>query len=90
MAMRGKSNGEQRFSIYVLGVGLNIEARKGFLSGNWRRSYLTYSVCVYALSRLTLCDPIDSSLPGSSVNGIFQVRTLDGLNQSISIFEFLL
>ena len=25
----------------------------------------------------TLCDPIDSSLPGSSVHGIFQVRVLE-------------
>ena len=46
--------------------------------------------CAYALSRLTLCDPIDSSLPDSSVSGIFRVRILDGLNQSISVSEFLL
>jgi len=26
---------------------------------------------------LTLCDPIDSSLPGSSVHGIFQARVLE-------------
>ena len=25
----------------------------------------------------TLCDPIDSSLPGSSVHGIFQARVLE-------------
>ena len=28
-------------------------------------------------SCLTLCDPIDSSLPGSSVRGIFQARVLE-------------
>ena len=28
-------------------------------------------------SCLTLCDPIDSSLPGSSVHGIFQARALE-------------
>ena len=28
-------------------------------------------------SCLTLCDPIDSSLPGSSVPGILQARTLE-------------
>ena len=28
-------------------------------------------------SCLTLCDPIDSSLPGSSVHGIFQARVLE-------------
>ena len=26
---------------------------------------------------LTLCDPMDCSLPGSSVHGIFQTRTLE-------------
>ena len=25
----------------------------------------------------TLCDPVDCSLPGSSVHGIFQARTLE-------------
>ena len=27
----------------------------------------------------TLCDPMDCSLPGSSVHGIFQARVLDGV-----------
>ena len=30
-----------------------------------------------AQSRLTLCDPMDCSLPGSSIHGIFQVRVLE-------------
>ena len=30
-----------------------------------------------AQSRLTLCHPMDSSLPGSSVHGIFQARVLE-------------
>ena len=30
-----------------------------------------------AQSCLTLCDPMDCSLPGSSVHGIFQARTLE-------------
>ena len=30
-----------------------------------------------AQSCLTLCDPIDSSLPDSSVHGIFQARVLE-------------
>ena len=29
----------------------------------------------------TLCDPVDCSLAGSSVHGIFQARTLDGLSR---------
>ena len=35
-------------------------------------------VCVLVVqSCLTLCDPMDCSLPGSSVYGIFQARILD-------------
>ena len=34
---------------------------------------------------LTLCDPTDGSLPGSSVHGIFQVRMLEWLALSISM-----
>ena len=34
-------------------------------------------VCVYAWSCLTLCDPMDGSLPGSSGHGIFQARILE-------------
>ena len=32
----------------------------------------------------TLCDPMDCSLPGSSVHGIFQVRILEWAAISIS------
>ena len=35
-------------------------------------------------SCLTLCDPIDSSLPGSSVHGIFQGRVLEWVAIPIS------
>ena len=35
-------------------------------------------------SCLTLCDPIDSSLPGSSVPGILQGRTLEWVAISFS------
>ena len=40
--------------------------------------YLTcqYIWCVSAQSCLTLCNPTDCSLPGSSVHGIFQARIL--------------
>ena len=34
-------------------------------------------VCVCAQSCLTLCDPMDCSLPGSSVHGILQARILE-------------
>ena len=33
--------------------------------------------CSVAQSCLTLCDPLDYSLPGSSVHGILQARVLE-------------
>ena len=44
-------------------------------------------VCVCALvaqSYLTLCDPMDCSLPGSSIRGIFQARILEWIDISFS------
>ena len=37
-----------------------------------------------AQSCLTLCDPMDCSLPGSSVHGIFQARILEWVAMSFS------
>ena len=39
-------------------------------------SYGAVVLCLVAHSCLTLCDPMDYSLPGSTVCGIFQARTL--------------
>ena len=36
-------------------------------------------LCMHIQSCLNLCDPIDCSLPGFSVHGIFQVRYWSGL-----------
>ena len=41
-------------------------------------------VCVQLLSRVQLCNPINCSLPGSSVRGIFQARKLEGVAISFS------
>ena len=38
---------------------------------------LASDLCMYVSSVLTLCDPMDCSLPGSSVHGIFQARILE-------------
>ena len=41
--------------------------------------------CVLShFSRVRLCDPIDCSLPGSSVHGIFQARVLEWVAISFS------
>ena len=41
-------------------------------------------LCVHAQSCPTLCDPINCSLPGSSVHGIFQAKILEQLATSYS------
>ena len=49
-------------------------------SDTTERLHLTLThmyVCVHAQSCLILCDPMDWSLPGSSVHGIFQTRRLE-------------
>ena len=43
------------------------------------------SVCLYWIKIFTLCDPMDCSLPGSSVHGIFQARILGWIG--ISFFR---
>ena len=39
---------------------------------------------MFAQSRPTLCDPVDCSLPGSSVHGIFQARILERVSLHVS------
>ena len=48
-----------------------------------RNKYLKVKVLVVQLC-LTLCDPMDCSLPGSSVHGILQARILEWLAISYS------
>ena len=52
----------------------------------WGRSV---SACVHAQSCLTLCNPMDCSLPGSSVHGILQARLLEWVAISFSRGIFL-
>ena len=47
-----------------------------FLNQIYGHRFFSYCACVCAQSCPTLCDPMDCSLPGSSVHGISQVRTL--------------
>ena len=44
----------------------------------------THSSCLIAKLCLTLCDPKDCSLPGSSVHEIFQARILEWIAISFS------
>ena len=43
-----------------------------------------------AQSCLTLCNPMDCSLPGSSIHGIFQARVLEWVTISLSKQALLL
>ena len=53
----------------------------GFSRGHVRVKLLVVPLC------LTLCDPMDCSLPGSSVHGILQARILSGLPQETTQME---
>ena len=45
---------------------------------SWQNSgVLCCMLCLVAHSRPALCDPMDCSLPGSSIHGIFQARVLE-------------
>ena len=44
----------------------------------WNSAVMSFSMLLLSrFSRVRLCDPIDSSLPGSSVPGILQARILE-------------
>ena len=43
----------------------------------WYTLWLYTYACEVAQSCPTLCDPMDCSLPGSSIHGVFQARVLE-------------
>ena len=50
----------------------------------WQQSNYLMKWSEVAQSCPTLCDPMDCSLPGSSVHGIFQARVLEWIAISFS------
>ena len=66
-----------------VGLKLNIQKTNSMASGpitSWqidRKTMKTVQFSSVAQSCLTLCDPVDCSLPGSSIYGIFQARVLE-------------
>ena len=54
------------------------------VSIHWSFLHLFESESVVVKSGPTLCDPMDCSLPGSSVQGIFQARILEWVAISFS------
>ena len=61
-----------------------------FLGLNQFMPFVFYNYAAAAKSLqscLTLCDPIDSSPPGSSIHGILQARILEWVAISFSIYS---
>ena len=56
--------------MYLLGGGINY-VYFIFPEVQVRKDFLKLVLCLCAQSRPTLCDPMEYSLPGSSVHGIF-------------------
>ena len=73
--MRGKGSGE----VKMFGSSLTQNTSKGI--GQARERVV---VCAHAQSCPTLWNPMDWSLPGSSVHGIFQARILECVAISFS------
>ena len=51
---------------------------------HWIRSYAQHCCCLGAESCLTLCNPMNCSIPGSSLHRISQGRTLEWVAISFS------
>ena len=71
MANRWGSNGNSE-RLYFLGLYFSCPK-----SWTWLSDWTGGHVVVQSLSQVWLCDPIDCSLPGSSVHGISQARILE-------------
>ena len=75
--------GETRSWIRFLQAGRERVKDKGW--GSRRCTSTVEGVCVVVAQLCpTLCDPMDCSLPGSSVHGILQVRILEWVAISFS------
>ena len=61
---------------------VSLALARGFLSTilpgkPYMKSYYLVCMCMFSCSIVTLCNSMDSSLPGSSAHGIFQARVLE-------------
>ena len=69
----------KRLSLHLVLIVLSVFLYVFAHTKSWPHMY----VCARVLT-LTLCDPMDGSLPGSSVHGIFQARILEWVSISFS------
>ena len=59
--------------------------KEGKCGLNWESSIETYTLrCIVTKSCLPLCDPMNYSMPGSTVHGIFQARIMEWVAISFS------
>ena len=68
-------------------VGRRNEGQKQIMKGKWAERKATAAAAAAAKSLQscpTLCDPIDSSPPGSAIPGILQARTQEWVAISFS------
>ena len=75
--LEGKEFTTQKKRYMSLGGKINLNKKS--LTANCRRVERTpqKGISLHSQSRLTLCNPMDGSLPGSSVHGILQARILE-------------
>ena len=59
------------------GAGQGKKGTVGVEAGNAAAAAAAAAATKLLLSCITLCDPIDGSLPGSSIPGILQARVLE-------------
>ena len=73
-------------TVYNIVLVSNVQQSDSVTSISFFRLFFIVDYCVYAYvqSWPTLCDPIDSSPPGSSAHGIFQARILEWVATSSS------
>ena len=77
----------RQWSAYVFtspSLCVSVPESRFFLCIRMQSHWFLHDVCSVAQLCLTLCDPMDCSLPGSSVHGIFQARILKWVAISFS------
>ena len=67
---------EKEFRIMIVKMIKNLENKMGKMQESINKDLEEFKK-VKLLSRVRLCDPMDCSLPGSSIHGIFQARVLE-------------
>ena len=74
---------EKEFRIMIVKMIKNLENKMGKMQESINKDLEEFKK-VKLLSRVRLCDPMDCSLPGSSIHGIFQARVLEWVAISFS------